>query len=167
MRRAWLSFALFAVFFGSPVALGAPATPTNPAIEKRARAIERQLTAPCCYKGTLEDHASAVAGEMRQEIRRLLQAGKTQGQILEHYRARYGQAVLVEPPKGGLSGLMLYGIPFGLAILGLVVMTAFMARRRKEGAETQEDVQGVPDALPPAMEARIDALVAGNGVTGP
>lgn len=166
MSRTGFTIAWIVVFVGNAVALGAPAT-TDPAVEQRARAIERLLTAPCCYKGTLEDHASAVASEMRQEIRVMLAGGKSRAQILEHYRARYGQAVLVEPPRGGLSGLMLYGIPFGLAILGLVAMTAFMARRRSGAAESPQDVQGGPEALPPPLEARIDALVAGEGASAP
>ena len=162
MHRVWLPVALSVVLGGGALARGDAAPSEKPAVERRARAVERLLTAPCCYKGTLEDHASAVATQMRQEIRAFLQSGKTQKQILDHYRNKYGQAVLVEPPQGGLSGFVLYGIPFGLAVLGLVIMTALMARRKIEDPGAKDGVAGVPDRLSPAMEARIDALVAGQ-----
>ncbi len=170
--RASFGLVLGLLLAGGPV-LGAPTGPKPdakpagpeipPAVERQARAMEKLLVAPCCYKGTLVDHASAVAAQMRQEIRRMLLAGKSREQILAHYREKYGQAVLAEPPEGGLSGFVLYGIPFGLAALGLLVMTVLMVRRRTGSVEQEAVVLPADHELPAEMEERIDALIAEQG----
>jgi cytochrome c-type biogenesis protein CcmH len=176
LRTGTLGLALGMLFWGG-TALGAPSGPDPgakpagpeipPAVQRQARALEKLLVAPCCYKGTLVDHASAVAAQMRQEIRRMLLAGKSREQILAHYRQKYGQAVLAEPPEGGLSGFILYGIPFGLAALGLLVMTVLMVRRRTASVEQEAVVLPEDHDLPAEMEARIDALIAEQGRAGP
>ena len=58
--------------------------------------------------------------------------------ILATFKKKYGQAVLAEPPKGGFSAFILYGVPFGLVLIGLLVMTVIIARRRDEDAEDTE-----------------------------
>ncbi len=131
---------------------------TSSAVESKARRIEKLLTAPCCYKGTLADHASGVAQRMRTEIRAMLTEGKTQEQILAHYKKKYGQAILMEPPKGALSGFLLYGVPFGLAFLGLLIMTVLLIRRRA-ASEGTDDLLPESFQIPPELEQRIDQMV--------
>ncbi len=147
----------------APVALagGSGAAKKKRDIEAQAKRIEKQLTAPCCYKGTLEDHASALANKMRADIRVMLAKGMTRKQILAHYKKKYGQAVLVEPPTGGLSGFFLYGVPFGLAFIGLLVMTVLLTRKRARSANTDERLPKRFE-IPPELNARIDALVEGR-----
>jgi cytochrome c-type biogenesis protein CcmH len=167
LSLAWL-LSVESSALGAPASprTGAKVTPAAPdipaATEREAKALERLLVAPCCFKGTLEDHASGVAVQMRREIRQMLVAGKSRRQILDHYRRQYGQAVLAEPPEGGLSGLFLYGIPFGLAALGLLVMTVLLTRRRSASPrDAQKQPLLPPDhQLPAEMEQRIDALIA-------
>ncbi|MDY0000065.1 MAG: cytochrome c-type biogenesis protein CcmH [Polyangia bacterium] len=151
---------LASLLLGSAAPRAAPVAEAN--VERRAKAIERLLTAPCCYKGTLEDHASVQASQMRKEIRTFLSEGKSRAQILSYYRQKYGQAVLVEPPRGGLSTFVLYGIPFGLAVLGIVVMTALLTRRREAEPDRKEGLGSEVGSLPQEMEARIDELVEGR-----
>lgn len=140
---------------------GTRAAQKKRAVEAEAKRIEKLLTAPCCYKGTLEDHASGVAVKMRAEIRVMLAAGKTRDQILAYYKKKYGQAVLVEPPGGGLSAFVLYGVPFGLAFIGLLVMTVLMTRKRAPSVGSR---QRLPKnfQIPPHLDERIDRLVEGR-----
>jgi cytochrome c-type biogenesis protein CcmH len=143
---------------------GTRAAQKKRANEKQAQRIEKLLTAPCCYKGTLEDHASGLAQKMRADIRTMLAEGKSKKQILAHYKKKYGQAVLVEPPGGGLSGFILYGVPFGLAFLGLLVMTVLMTRKRARSADSAEQLP-TKFEIPPAHNERIDRLIAGDPQT--
>jgi cytochrome c-type biogenesis protein CcmH/NrfF len=162
-RALTLPLAVLTLTFMAPDVLagGSAASAKKRDVEDRAKRIERLLTVPCCYKGTLEDHNSGLAVKMRLEIRSMLRGGKSPKQILAHYKKKYGQAVLVTPPKGGLSSFLLYGVPFGLAFIGLLVMTVLMTRGRapKEGPE-----QRLPKdfKIPPELDKRIDALVAGT-----
>lgn len=139
---------------------GTRAAQKKRAVEADAKRIEKLLTAPCCYKGTLADHASGLANRMRGEIRTMLAQGKSQDQILAHYKKKYGQAVLVEPPGGGFSSFLLYGVPFGLAFIGLLVMTVLLARKRGPDAAPGERLP-TDFEIPPEMNARIDRLIKG------
>ncbi|MFH2005259.1 MAG: cytochrome c-type biogenesis protein CcmH [bacterium] len=130
------------------------------AVESEAESIAGQLIAPCCWKGTLADHPSPLADQMRQEIKQLLSQGKNKKQILAFYKKKYGQAVLAEPPKGGFSGLILYGIPFGIALLLLMIMTATIARKSSKRDSDDEQDLPIDHELPDAMQQRIDALVS-------
>jgi cytochrome c-type biogenesis protein CcmH len=162
-RILTIATAILAAVLVAPVAHagGTRAAQKKRAVEAEAKRIEKLLTAPCCYKGTLEDHASGLAVKMRSEIRTMLAAGQTRRQILAHYKKKYGQAVLVEPPGGGLSGFLLYGVPFGLAFLGLLVMTVLMVRGRAQSPRPSESLP-THFVIPADLERRIDALVEGH-----
>jgi cytochrome c-type biogenesis protein CcmH len=162
-RPLYLAAALLAVALMAPTAHagGTRAAQKKRAVEADAQSLEKQLTAPCCYKGTLTDHASGLATKMRADIRTMLAQGKSKKQILAHYKKKYGQAVLVEPPGGGLSSFLLYGVPFGLAFIGLLVMTVLMARKRAPSANAAQQAP-TNFQIPPDLDERIDALVEGR-----
>ena len=128
-------------------------------VERDARALEKMLVAPCCFKGTLVDHASPIADQMRSRLRAMLTDGWSIDRVLGAFKKQYGQAVLAEPPKGGFSSFVLYGVPFGLVLIGLLVATVLIARRREE--EAPETQLAIPEdhELPEALSRRIDALV--------
>jgi len=140
---------------------GTRAAQKTRAVEADAQRLEKQLTAPCCYKGTLTDHASGLATQMRADIRTMLAQGMSGKQILAHYKKKYGQAVLVEPPGGGLSGFLLYGVPFGLAFIGLLVMTVLMARKRAPSSDIKNRLP-TNFQIPPDLDERIDRLMEGT-----
>lgn len=159
MPRSLMTFFLLGLTGFSATPVRAAPRPSSAAVERRARAIERLLVAPCCYRGTLTDHDSPVADEMRREIRAYLSQGKSRQEILDIFRARYGQAVLTEPPASGFSDLVLYGIPFGAAALVLFALTYFAARRSGRG-DHQDGVSRPEGAsLPAELEQRVEALV--------
>lgn len=161
LAAALLTMAVMAPMTPVAHASGTGTAPKNRAVEAKAKRIEKLLTAPCCYKGTLEDHASGLATKMRAEIRTMVAQGMSKKQILAHYKKKYGQAVLVEPPGGGLSSFLLYGVPFGLAFIGLLVMTVLMARKRAPSAGPDQRLPA-DFQIPPELNERIDALVQGR-----
>jgi cytochrome c-type biogenesis protein CcmH len=68
----------------------------------RAAALQRVLLAPCCWSEPVAAHRSEVALEMRAEINRLVAEGKSDREILDYYKSRYGMRILIEP-EGGRS----------------------------------------------------------------
>lgn len=104
----------------------APAT-----LEEQAHQLERLLIAPCCWRQPVVDHFSAEADQMREEIRALLQEGKTQEEILAFYVAQYGQAILAKPPYRGFN-LLAYVLPgcFLLVLGGGLGWVAIKSRQR-------------------------------------
>lgn len=99
--------------------------------QQRVEALERQLIAPCCWSESVRDHQSPVASEMRAEIARFVEAGRTDAEILNHYREKYGRRVLIEP--GGDAALVALVVPL-FAILGGAVFTVYAIRRMRARA---------------------------------
>lgn len=122
----------------------------NPAIEEKAREIETELIAPCCWTQQVSQHYSNVADQMRQEIRGMLTAGKTKQEILDFYVSRYGERVLAKPRARGFN-LLVYVLPLVFLALGAGVVTVFLRRSRAQPA-TQE---AAPTALGNGYDRRI------------
>lgn len=114
------------------------ASPTDPApqpatVTSRAELrIQQRLMAPCCWAGTIDNHDSAIAAEMKDEIRRRLAAGESADAILAAFVARFGPRVLAEPPARGLD-LFVYLLPV-LALLGGAALVVTFLRRQVRAA---------------------------------
>jgi len=96
-------------------------------------AIQRRLMAPCCWAGTIDNHDSAVVGEMKGEIRRRLAGGESADAILAAFVARYGPRVLAEPPARGLN-VLVYLLPLLALVGGGALVIAFLRRQVRGGA---------------------------------
>jgi cytochrome c-type biogenesis protein CcmH len=105
-------------------------------IEKRARKLEDRLMAPCCMANTVAEHYSPSAFAMRQEIREMLAAGKTEDEILEYYVEEHGSLILSRPAAKGFSFLA-YGLPIVLFPLGTVFLFVWLRRVRRKDTSTR------------------------------
>lgn len=85
--------------------------------EERIRHLEQILLAPCCYSEPVAVHRSETATEMRVEIARFVKEGKSDREIIDHYKQLYGARVLIEP-EGELR-FWVYVLPPVAAALGL------------------------------------------------
>jgi formate-dependent nitrite reductase complex subunit NrfG len=89
MTRRFVPCLLLSALLGA----GASPGPQQARIEK----LEATLLAPCCYTETVSRHRSEVALQMKAEISRWVEEGKSDRQIVETYKQRYGAKVLIEP----------------------------------------------------------------------
>ena len=98
--------------------------------EAEAQAIDRMLMCPVCPAESIDQAQVPLARQMRQQVRELLAAGHSRGEVLAHFADRYGTDVLASPPKSGLNLLAwilpIAGVLAALAAGGLVIraMTA-------------------------------------------
>src|ERR1700761_6203639 len=92
--------------------------------------LEHELVAPCCYTQLVADHMSAEAEDMRQEILQLVSQGKTEQQILQAYKARYGEVILAAPD--GLAGKVAFGVPPLACSLAACMLIIFLLRWRQK-----------------------------------
>jgi cytochrome c-type biogenesis protein CcmH/NrfF len=86
--------------------------------EQRARIqrLENAVLAPCCYTENVGQHQSEIAVQMRVQIAKWVEQGRTDEEILNTYAERYGAKVLVDPntiPRGWTLV-----VPWAFAILG-------------------------------------------------
>jgi len=116
-------------------------------LDDRVYAVASQLMCPVCAGQTVAESDSAVARQMRDVIRAKLQAGETPAAILAFFVGQFGEGVLAEPPRRGLS-LLLYLGPAAGAVGGLAI--ALLCIRRWTGRAGR-----LPAAAPrrPAVDA--------------
>lgn len=126
---------LILVAFVAAFGLHAELTPEQ---EQHAHDVKAQLIAPCCWSETVAEHRSPISLEMRKEIDEMVAAGRTEREILDHYKAEYGMRIFVEP-EGGLFWVMNV-VPVVMVVLGLAAVVFFL-RRMMRPVETDEPTE--------------------------
>jgi cytochrome c-type biogenesis protein CcmH len=130
--RALSATGLGLVYF-VPLALGA----TTSDLEARVREVASQLRCPICQGLSVGDSPSELADEMRTLVREQLQQGKTSAEVLDYFAQRYGEWILLAPPKRGFN-LVIWVLPFVLLPIGAAVVYLGARRwvRRSAAAES-------------------------------
>jgi cytochrome c-type biogenesis protein CcmH len=90
-------------------------------LDDETRKIGKQLQCPICSGASVADSPSDLAGQMRTVIRTKLQAGEDEQQIVSYFVERYGDGVLIEPPRRGIS-LLVWVAPIVMLIVGSVLL---------------------------------------------
>lgn len=97
---------------------------------ERYHVLIDELRCPKCQNQNLAGSNSQIAVDLRRELHRLLQEGKTDKEIKEFMVARYGDFVLYKPPLKS-STLMLWLFPLVMLLIGLVSLALILRQRRK------------------------------------
>lgn len=71
---------------------------SDPAMETRARNLQRQLRCLVCQGESIDESNSPLAGDLRRLVREQMMAGKTDAEIQDFLVARYGDFILMKPP---------------------------------------------------------------------
>lgn len=105
----------------------------SPDLEEKVREIASELRCVVCQNLSVADSPSDLAKEMRNLVRELVQQGKSHEEIRAYFQSRYGDFVLLEPPKRGFN-LLVWGLPF-VALLAGACGVYLVARRWTEQRE--------------------------------
>ena len=84
---------------------------------ERFRSLTEELRCPKCQNQNIADSNAPIATDLRREIYRMLDDGRSDKEIVDFLVMRYGDFVMYKPPLDSRTWLLWYG-PFGL--LGLV-----------------------------------------------
>ncbi|MEJ2152902.1 MAG: cytochrome c-type biogenesis protein CcmH, partial [Gemmatimonadota bacterium] len=103
----------------------------TPEQESRARSLESEFKCPVCRSQSIRQSRSFMAEDMKRRVRELIAQGRSDDEIREYFIARYGEWILLTPPKRGFS-LAAYVLPF-LAVVAGAAMLVFAARRWRGG----------------------------------
>ena len=129
-----------AVAFIATLPLAAPALAavdvrdfSSEAERQRYLLFIEELRCPKCQNQNLAGSDAPIAKDLRRELYRLLQEGKTDGEIADFMVERYGDYVLYRP-RLQQNTLVLWGLPLVLVLVGALVFTMILRRRRVRGA---------------------------------
>lgn len=110
----------------------------NPLVEKRLMSISEDLRCLVCQNESLAASRSELAEDLRREVRHLIEAGKSDTEIIEFLVSRYGDYVLYKPPVKGTTLLLWFG-PFVLLGGGLIGLITFLRKRSRQAGQLLPD----------------------------
>ena len=122
------------------VLMVAPALAHADPLDDSVRRVALQLQCPVCEGESIADSPSGLAADMRAVIRTKIIAGESDQQILDEFVASYGDSILTDPPKRGISlGVWVgpvIGVALGIALVTLLLRTWRHAPLQPVGGET-------------------------------
>jgi cytochrome c-type biogenesis protein CcmH/NrfF len=111
--------------------------------------VEKRLLAPCCYTQSIAEHGSDIAVQMRGEVAEMVASGKSESEIVEHYRRIYGDRILIVPD--GMTGIILFSLPVAIAAIACLVL--FVCFRKMLRSGIHERIRDVSQSRPVLSDA--------------
>jgi cytochrome c-type biogenesis protein CcmH len=148
-----VALAVSAAVAGAAIAAAPAAVPVD---ERAVHELAAQLRCVVCQTLSVADSPSETANQMRQIIRERLAAGETPEQVRQYFVQRYGEWILLAPPKEGFN-LLVWAVPFVGLAAGLVLVVIVLRRWSRKPAA----VPSTP--VDPAMRERIRREMSGGG----
>lgn len=102
----------------------------DPQVEQRMIAITSELRCLVCQNESLAGSQADLAKDLREEVRQLIKAGKSDEEVREFLVSRYGDFVLYRPRIAPITYL-LWGGPFLLLAVGVIVLIRYLRRRER------------------------------------
>ena len=134
-RRLVLAvMALALVVTGAPAAALAQ-QPARHVEEQVVYEIAAQLRCVVCQNLSVADSPSEMALQMRSVIKERLAAGQSSDQVVRYFVDKYGDWILLSPPRRGFS-LIVWIFPFVAVVVGLGIVALVLRRwtRRRRPA---------------------------------
>lgn len=100
----------------------------------RYRVLIEELRCPKCQNQNIADSDAPIATDLRNEIFRMLEEGKSNDEIIDFLVSRYGDFVLYKPPLTSRTLLLWYG-PAGMLVIGFGVLGVILIRRRSQNKD--------------------------------
>ena len=140
---AW-GWMVFLGLAGAEEVPGLEAPPAGPvpsaAVQKeRVHSLTTRLRCPVCQGLNVAESRSEAAVAMQARIRELVILGYSEAQVIAYFTDRYGDWVLLDPPREGMNWLLWLG-PVVLLGGGLLSVGRVLSKRQ------------VPEPSPPKTE---------------
>ena len=130
-----MNWGLLALVLVGSLAIGARGESGPPTEDQRVHRISSVLRCPTCRGLSAAQSDAPSAEAIREEVRRRVQEGESDGQIKDYLVSRYGEDILLQPRSRVVWVLPALGT--AVAVAGL----AFVLRRRRvrPGSTASED----------------------------
>lgn len=100
----------------------------SPALQSRFERIESELRCLVCQNESIADSNADLAVDLRQQVREMLVAGKSDDAIFDFMTNRYGEFVRFKPPLERKT-LLIWGAPFLMMLLGGAIVYRVVRHR--------------------------------------
>ncbi|MFL5348018.1 MAG: cytochrome c-type biogenesis protein CcmH [Hyalangium sp.] len=124
---------------------------TDPALEARVQKLGKELRCAVCQGVSIADSPASMARAQLDKVRELVAAGKSDEEITDYFVARYGEWVLLEPPKHDFNLIVWLG-PVAL-ILGGAFVISRQIKRAPDTANATAAASATPPTAPSATAA--------------
>lgn len=116
----------------------------DPALQARYEKIISEVRCLKCQNQTIKDSNAFLADDLRREIRRMLEEGKSDAEIFDFLVVRYGEFALYRPRMSGKT-LVLWLAPVVFIGFGAFIAVRVVRRRMSlpvdDAAESPEESQ--------------------------
>ena len=89
--------------------------------ELRARNISKNIRCMVCQNQSIDESNAPLAKDLRILIREKIKNGHSNKEIYKFLTDRYGEFILLNPPIN-LGTLALWFLPFGLVLIGILIL---------------------------------------------
>ena len=120
LTKRWWLIALIPMIISPGQAIEVHEQLADPIQEQRAVYLGSQLLCPTCNGQPLNESAVEEAELLRQVIRRQIEIGYTDQQIIDWFVDRYGERVLFSPPFGWAT-FLLWVLPWIILSIGMII----------------------------------------------
>ena len=103
----------------------------NHAQEVRFQHLTAQLRCPMCQNETLADSNAPIARDLRNQVFKLMQQGKSDDEIKQYLVDRYSTYVLYDPPLNSGTWLLWFG-PLLILLAGAGVVVTVLRKRNRD-----------------------------------
>ncbi|MEP7186584.1 MAG: cytochrome c-type biogenesis protein [Rhodanobacter sp.] len=109
----------------------------NHAQELRFQHLTHELRCPMCQNETLADSNAPIARDLRNQVFRMMQQGRSDDEIKHYLVDRYSNYVLYDPPLTAGTWLLWFG-PLLILLAGAGVVLMALRKRQRNGAGTTD-----------------------------
>ncbi|MES2624369.1 MAG: cytochrome c-type biogenesis protein [Pseudomonadota bacterium] len=113
----------------------------SPENEARYHDLIDVMRCPMCLNANLSGSDAPIAADLRTEIYKQIQAGRSDDEIIEFMRARYGDFIMYQPPLKIGTAMLWFG-PIVLLVLGFFILRRLLitsrANSNQEALSTDE-----------------------------
>ena len=115
--------------------------------EQKVYDVAAELRCVVCQNLSVADSPSEMAAQMRAIVRERLAAGESPAEVRAYFVARYGDWILLAPPRRGFT-LLVWVVPYVAALLGIALVAVLVTRWTRRRPAT-------PPPVDAAMRERI------------
>ena len=103
---------------------------TGVADQERFQSLTNELRCMVCQNQTIAESNAGLAVDLKKQVAKQINEGKTDDQILNFMEERYGEFVLYNPPVSLENSLLWLG-PFVVLAIAVFILIAALKRQSK------------------------------------